>query len=135
MANILVFIRQRWRMISLLAVALILAVVCIWIYADYRQPPPSGAYFGKTMVFKCTNCGLVTHYTLGEIRAMISRPEDVGSPLVVNCDQCGQKTLTQAVECPNCGEVFIVIPGQSDLCPQCGTRYFRNLREKHSQEQ
>lgn len=122
-------------MISLSAVALILAVVCIWIYADYLKPPPSGAYFGKKMVLKCTNCGQVARYTLGEIRAMISGPEDLGSPLVVNCDQCGQKTLTQGVECPNCGEVFIVIPGQSDLCPQCGMSYVRTLREKHLQEQ
>ena len=130
MAEILDLLKARWRLISLLAAVLILAVVCVWMYADYLQPPPRGAYLGKTVVFRCTNCGLLTHYTLGEIRSMISRPEDLGSPIVVSCPQCGQKTLTQAVQCPNCGEIFIVIPGQSDLCPKCRTHYLQALREK-----
>jgi len=136
MADILEFLKLRWRLIALLTVVLALAVVCVLMYRDYLKPTPSGAYLDKTLKLKCTNCGHVARHSLGEIRSMVSRPEDLGSPIVVNCPQCGQKTLTQEYACPNCGEFFIINLGQSGTynCPRCRTNYFETLPQKSAQD-
>ena len=125
--------KVSWQLVVLLAVAVVLAVSCVRLYLDYLQPPAGGAYLGKTMVFKCTSCGKVARYTLGEVREMIKGP--LSSPVVLDCEQCGQRTLTQAAECPQCGEVFVILLTRpdSDICPNCGTGYLNLLRRKQGQ--
>ena len=93
-----------WRLLGLIAVAVVLGVICVWLYVDYLQPPAGGAHLDKVMVLKCLNpqCGKVERYTLAQVRAMIRGP-NLSSPAVLDCEQCGQRALTQAVECPACG--------------------------------
>ena len=118
------------------AVGVVLGVICVWLYVDYLQPPPRGAHLGKVMVLKCLNpqCGKIERYTLGQVREKIEGPPPADT-VVLNCEQCGQKTLTQATECPQCGEVFVILltrPG-SDRCPNCGASYLSLLRQKQGQ--
>lgn len=118
--------RPRWRLISLVGVAVALAMLSAYLWIDAIQPPAGGADLGTVLHLKCTNpdCGHVAHLTVREIQQMVKGPVS-WSALVITCPQCGQKSLTHANECSNCGEVFIVIPGrpETNLCPKCRTNY------------
>jgi len=60
-------------------------------------------------------------------------------PLVLECPKCKQKTLTQAVGCPKCGEIFILqmdfAQGKfDDKCPKCHESYAKSWQEKYREK-
>jgi predicted RNA-binding Zn-ribbon protein involved in translation (DUF1610 family) len=89
----------------------------------------------KQIPFKCKACGLVVMKTLGELRK-IEIEDPMGMPMgPMVCSQCGKKELTQAVQCPECGEAFIyeIDSLQSnDRCPKCGVSYAEAWRRKYA---
>jgi hypothetical protein len=101
---------------------------------------PTGVNLERKIPFKCTDkdCGEKVYYTIGELQKM-PPPGTMGpmmGPMVLKCPKCNNSTLTQAVECPNCGEVFIMkMDPQTnifdDKCPSCGVSYAKVWQEKY----
>jgi ribosomal protein L37AE/L43A len=97
----------------------------------------------KQIPFKCTNpqCNEVKFYTLGELKTM-QKPGSMGpmmGPMILDCPKCSQHTLTQAVKCPKCDEVFIMKMDPSkgmfdDKCPKCGVSYAKAWKEKYQKK-
>ncbi len=93
----------------------------------------------KPIPFKCTNCGNIVEYKVSELQKM-QKPGEMGpmmGPMTFNCPKCNKKSLSQAVKCPTCSEVFVmkVDPGKAifnDKCPKCGESYAKAWKEKYS---
>jgi prepilin-type processing-associated H-X9-DG protein len=103
------------------------------------QPSPSKT-LNKNIPFKCTNkdCGTIELFSIGELRKM-QEPVEKGpmmGPMVFDCPKCKKHSLTQAVECPACEEIFILnmdpkIGVFDDKCPKCGKNYVKAWKEKY----
>jgi prepilin-type processing-associated H-X9-DG protein len=89
--------------------------------------------------FKCTNkeCGEVTTYTVADIQMMNqTSSQPTTGPEMLDCPKCKKHSLTQAVKCPACEEVFIMNKnpeemGFNDKCPKCGKSYVKAWKEKY----
>jgi len=100
-----------------------------------------GINFDKKIPFKCTNCSTTVPYTIRELQQM-KKPDEMGpmmGPLILPCPKCHKDTLTQAVECPNCSEIFImkVDPATGtfdDKCPKCHESYAKSWQKKYWKE-
>jgi ribosomal protein L37AE/L43A len=120
---------------------IVLAMALITVF-DSVFSDPNAIDQNRKIPFKCTNkaCNAVVYYTIGEIQKM-QQPGQMGpmmGPMILNCPKCNQKTLTQAVECPKCSEVFIMnmdpMKGVfDDKCPKCGESYSKAWQEKYRQ--
>jgi len=95
----------------------------------------------KKIPFRCTNCGLVRSFAIRELQKM-QKPDKADpsmGPMKLDCTQCGKKTLTQAVECPKCQEIFVLKilkidatrNSLDDKCPKCGESYIKAWQEKY----
>jgi hypothetical protein len=98
----------------------------------------SGVNLDKKIPFKCTTCGKVVMYTIRDLQKM-QKPGQMGpmmGPMTLDCPKCEKKTLTQAVECPKCGEIFVMKmdPAKglfNDKCPKCHESYAKAWQEKY----
>jgi rRNA maturation protein Nop10 len=96
----------------------------------------------RKIPFKCTNkdCGEVVFYTTRELTKTLKPGENpMMGPVVLDCPKCKKHTLTQAVECPKCGEIFIMMMDPQngvfdDKCPKCGVSYAKAWQEKYQKE-
>jgi len=121
-------------LVVLTVVVLVMALVSVW-HSVSGGDTGGKVDLNKRLVFKCTKCGHVGHYTLKEVREMMrtAAPEGRRSPMmpmmglpVLQCPKCKEMTFETAIECPNCGEIFIAKPDPKtgrfdDTCPKCGT--------------
>jgi predicted RNA-binding Zn-ribbon protein involved in translation (DUF1610 family) len=92
---------------------------------------------GRGIPFKCISCGDIEKYTISELQKMpkINKGPMMG-PMKLNCPKCGKDTLTQAVVCPSCGEIFVMKmdPAKGlfdDKCTKCGKSYAKAWQEKY----
>ncbi|NLX07107.1 MAG: hypothetical protein GXY33_18380 [Phycisphaerae bacterium] len=121
-------------------VVLTVVVVVMALITVYKSiNPGDGLDPNRKIPFKCKACGEIAHKTLGELQAM-SETQQMGpmmGPMKLECPKCGKKELTQAVQCPQCEEVFIfeMDPMQmtefDDRCPKCGVSYSEAWQEKY----
>lgn len=94
---------------------------------------PSSEETRRRMIpFKCTTCGTVREVSIGTLQDMRTRGEFENvrqyDPLIIDCPKCGTKTAKQAIECPDCHEIFVIktdpVKGvYDDTCPKCGISY------------
>ena len=92
--------------------------------------------------FKCTNCGKKCSFSLGELKKMTQSPttKPVAGPVRLTCPDCEKKTLTQAVRCLACKEIFVMefdptTGTYNDHCPDCGKSYSKLWNEKYRRYQ
>ena len=121
----------------LLALGVVLmAMLTVWHTSSRR-----GGEFDPTkeVAFKCKACGAIVMKTLGDLQTM-EETQQMGpmmGPMKLDCPYCGEQELTQAVQCPQCEEVFIfeMDPMQmtefDDRCPKCGVSYSEAWQEKY----
>ena len=125
-------------------VVLTVVVVAMAFYTVYDTAfnTLNGIDPNKEIPFKCAKCGVVVMKTLGELRQM-ETAEPMGmpmGPMKLLCTKCGQKELTQAVQCPECNEVFIYEinmtnpQAMNDKCPKCGVSYAEAWQKKYAKE-
>jgi prepilin-type processing-associated H-X9-DG protein len=103
--------------------------------------PSSGVNLEKKIPFKCTNCKTVVLYSIRELQKM-QKPGSMGpmmGPMTLDCPECKKKSLTQAVECPKCGEIFVMKmdPDKGlfdDKCPKCKESYAKAWQEKYKKD-
>ncbi len=129
---------QPVPLVVLTVIVLAMAVVTVIDGAVRRD----GFDSRRKIPFKCINCGNVQHFTIREL--MKIQPAGQGGPMpgpmVLPCEKCGKKALTQAVECPKCSEIFImkVDPVKGifdDRCPKCGANFSVAWQEKYHKNQ
>jgi hypothetical protein len=84
----------------------------------------------RQIPFLCTQCGHVERITVRELREKNKNmPMGPMEPPKVDCSQCGgKKTAVQAIECPECRNVFVISMDPmkgvyDDRCPKCGASY------------
>ena len=127
---------QPVPLVILTIVVLAMALLTVW---DAATGGSSKINLNKKIPFKCTKCSAVVYYTIKDLQKM-QKPGQMGpmmGPLKLDCPKCGgKKTLTQAVQCPKCGEVFIMEMDPKtgmfdDKCPKCGSSYAEAWREKY----
>ena len=128
---------QPLSVVVLTVIIVLMAGVTIYqsMFASPLGPDPN-----QKIPFKCLSCGEIVSKTLGELREMTPM-EPMGpmaGPMKLVCPKCGKKELTQAVECPNCGNVFVFEMGPmqgpesfNDKCPKCGVSYSAAWQEKY----
>jgi len=129
---------QPLPMVILTIIVLAMALITVF---DSVMGSGNGPDLKKKIPFKCTSCQEVTFYTIGEIQKM-QKPGQMGpmmGPLVLDCPKCGKHSLTQAVECPSCGNIFImqIDPSKGmfdDKCPKCGISYAKAWQDKYKKE-
>jgi len=123
----------------LVLTVIVLAMALITVFDSLM--PTSGVNLNKQIPFKCTNCGNIQQFTIRELQKM-QNPGQMGpmmGPMTLTCQKCGKKTLTQAVECPKCQEIFVMKMDPSrglfdDKCPKCGVSYAKAWQEKYRKE-
>jgi len=116
---------------------IVLAMALVTVY-DAAVGGDRGPNLDKEIPFKCTSCGNIQKFTIRELQKM-QKPGEMGpmmGPMTLNCQKCGKKTLTQAVECPKCQEIFVMKMDPSrglfdDKCPKCGESYAKAWQEKY----
>lgn len=143
------------RALKLMMLSILLIVLSAISLADYgRNLKRSHVNLDKQIPFKCTHCNEVAYYKIRELQKMFkpttrpgtsTRPGEgfIGpmmGPMVLDCPKCHQKTLTQAVECPKCGEIFVMKMDPTknmfdDKCPKCHESYAKAWQEKYRKEQ
>lgn len=110
--------------------------------------------------------GTVQWYTIGELQKMMPTPGPgmpagpgippgpgtttgpgmpggpmagpMAGPMTLECPACHQKNLTQAVQCPKCGNIFVMQTDPAankfdDSCPKCHESYAKAWQEKYRQ--
>jgi hypothetical protein len=116
---------------------IVLAMALVSVY-DSAMGPGTGVNLDKKIPFKCTGCGNVVMYTIRDLQKM-QKPGSMGpmmGPMILDCPKCSKKSLTQAVECPKCAEIFVMKmdPAKSmfdDKCPKCKESYAKAWQEKY----
>lgn len=90
----------------------------------------------RKIPFMCTNtdCNTVEFFTVDHLQK--TQQSSSMGPLVLDCPKCQKHTLTQAVACPACGEVFIMNMDPQkgifdDKCPKCGESYSKAWQERN----
>jgi len=112
----------------LTVIVVAMALVTVWqnVTGGGRQPVDTRA----DVPFKCTDCGAVIWKTPAEYDEFTKHvPKNPPPPMPPKflCPKCGKETLMQAVQCPKCDTVFIIIRGRGvqfdDTCPNCGLKF------------
>ncbi len=127
---------QPVHLVILTIIVLAMALISVW--DSVTSGMGGGVNLDKKIPFKCTKCGAVVWYTIRDLQKM-QKPGAMPmmGPMKLDCPKCGGKgTLVQAVQCPKCGEIFIMKMDPKtgmfdDKCPKCGASYSAVLREKY----
>jgi predicted RNA-binding Zn-ribbon protein involved in translation (DUF1610 family) len=135
--------------VVLTVIVMAMALITAWHTAFSTS---NGVDPKKEIPFKCKACGVVVMKTLGELRQMetqqtMETQDPTGmpmgmpmGPMKLVCPSCGQEELTQAVQCPECNEVFIYEidmanpQAMNDKCPKCGVSYAEAWQKKYAKE-
>jgi len=128
--------------VPLVVLSVIVVIMVLLTVYDTTLGTSSGFNSNKEIPFKCTSCGNIQKFTIKELQKM-QKPGEMGpmmGPMKLVCEKCNQKTLTQAVECPKCQEIFVMKMDPSrglfdDKCPKCGESYAKAWQEKYRKEQ
>ncbi len=123
-------------LIILTVVVLVMALITV--FDATLGGGAGGVNLDKQIPFKCTSCSNVVMYTIRDLQKM-QKPGQMGpmmGPMTLDCPKCKKKTLTQAVECPKCGEIFVMKMDPSkglfdDKCPKCKESYAKAWQEKY----
>ncbi|MFA5863533.1 MAG: hypothetical protein WC975_02490 [Phycisphaerae bacterium] len=126
--------------LKLLAI-LVLTMAAMTVYDTTVYHSETDYDVCRSPLFKCTSCGAVASYSIRELQAKVP-PKQLASmkgSLVLDCPKCKKHTLTQAVICLKCENVFAIImnSGQdsiNDKCPKCGESYIKAWQEKYRRE-
>lgn len=131
--------RISWAELGMMATLTLLLYVLVTVleipYVSSRREEG-----GKRIPFKCKACGVVVMKTLGELHK-IETQEPMGmpmGPMKLVCPKCDKKELTQAVQCPECNEVFLYEfdmtnpQAMNDKCPKCGVSYAEAWQRKYA---
>ncbi len=124
--------------VPLLVMTIIVLSMALISVFDSVMGTGTGINLDKKIPFKCTKCSNIVMYTIRELQKM-QKPGAMGpmmGPMTLNCPKCNNKTLTQAVECPKCAEVFVMKMDPSrglfdDKCPKCKESYAKAWQEKY----
>jgi ribosomal protein L37AE/L43A len=124
----------------LIMTIIVLSMALISVFDSVLGSGAGGVNLDKQIPFKCTNakCNEIVMYTIRDLQKM-QKPGAMGpmmGPMTLNCPKCNNKTLTQAVECPKCKEVFVMKMDPSkglfdDKCPKCHESYAKAWQEKY----
>jgi predicted RNA-binding Zn-ribbon protein involved in translation (DUF1610 family) len=131
---------QPLHLVILTVLVLLMAIVSVYDAAFGGSS--NGVNLDKKIPFKCTSCDNIVMYTIRNLQKM-QKPGQMGpmmGPMTLDCPKCRWKTLTQAVECPKCGEIFVMKMDPSrnmfdDKCPKCGESYAKAWQEKYRKTQ
>ncbi len=127
-------------------VILTVIVVAMALVTVYRTVVPPGPDYGRKVDFKCMACGAVEIKTAGDLRDMRRGGGDgprmmtpMTGPIILVCPQCGEKEMTTALKCYECGEIFLLdrSPGKVEdryICPKCGQSYRESMRKKRGKK-
>jgi predicted RNA-binding Zn-ribbon protein involved in translation (DUF1610 family) len=112
-----------------LSMALLTVLDTVWGGPEISQKP---------IPFKCVSCGHIVIHKVADLQKL-HKPGSMTpmmGPMVLDCPKCGKKSLTQAIECPKCTEIFVMTidPDKrifNDKCPKCGVSYAQAWKEKY----
>ncbi|MFA5866193.1 MAG: hypothetical protein WC975_16090 [Phycisphaerae bacterium] len=143
------------KVMGLSIFAILLAIISLVDFGIKQSR--SGLDINKEIPFKCTSCDYIYLYKIKDLQKMpelaattqpTTNPAEIMGPmigplmmgpLVLKCPHCHIKTLTQAVQCPKCEEIFImkIDPIKSifdDKCPKCQESYAKAWQEKYAKQ-
>jgi len=162
--------KGKWLALKVEVICFLMIVLALLTLRDYKQSQAQAQVnLDKQIPFKCTACSSIEYYKIRDLQK-IYKPEQMRlaqgpatqpanaaeagkpptttapvmepmmGPMTLQCKKCGKKTLTQAVECPKCQNIFVMKmdPAKGlfdDKCPKCGESYAKAWQEKYRKSQ
>jgi hypothetical protein len=153
---------------KLAALSILMIILSIITLSDYgMHQKDSQVNLDKEIPFKCTSCTNLVWFKIRDLQKMFkpitttgpavgptatgpattmptTNPADrlmgpMMGPMTLDCPKCHKKTLTQAVACPKCNEIFVMKMDPKanlfdDKCPKCHESYAKAWQEKYRKE-
>jgi hypothetical protein len=128
---------------KVVALSIFLILLSLISLAEFAKSLVGGGVnLDKKVPFKCTSCNNLVWYTIRDLqkKQKPGKMDPMMGPMTMDCPKCHKKTLTQAVECPKCKEIFVMKmdPAKGlfdDKCPKCKESYAKVWQEKYRTEQ
>jgi ribosomal protein S27AE len=109
---------------------LVVVMALLTVFNHVKASTGGGVDMNRKIPFLCGKCQAVEYKTVKELREMNQgMPMGPMEPPKVDCPKCGGvKTAQQAIECPECKNVFVISMDPTkgmydDKCPKCGVSY------------